>query len=248
MDQDRRQSRWILTTSACVIATAVIAYVALPGFRGFVDEMLAVVTSDDPDRAQHWVAQYGWKGPVLIVGLMTVQMFLIVVPSWLLMVISVLVYGKVWGTVISLVAVVIASSVGYAVGAALGEQSIHRLLGSRRERRVRVEACRYGVWAVFAARLSPLFSNDAISLVGGLLRMGYLRFIVATIAGLLPLTLLIAAFGRDAGTMKRGLVWLSVLSLLGLAAKIWYDKKRAKRADDPCEELDESASSQAGSD
>lgn len=240
MDQSRRQSRWVLTLSAAVIATAVAAYFLLPGFRGFVDEMLAVVTSNDPERARRWVQQYDWKGPVLIVVLMTAQMFLIVVPSWLLMVISVLVYGKVWGTVISLVAVTVASSVGYAVGAALGEHSIHRLLGARRERRVRVEACRYGVWAVFVARLSPLFSNDAISLVGGLLRIGYPRFILATVAGLLPLTLLIAGFGRDANTMKKGLVWLSVLSLLGLVAKIWYDKKRAKRPDDPCEEIDES--------
>lgn len=229
-----RRSRSVLVVSALVVAGVVGAHLTIPGFHDFVDEMLRVLTSDDPDQARQWVEPFGWRGPALIVGLMTAQMFLIVIPSWLLMVLAVLVYGEILGSLISLVAVVTASSVGYGVGAAIGRHSVRRLLGPRTEARVRDEACRYGVWAVVIARLSPLFSNDAISFVGGLLRMGYQRFLAATVAGILPLIVLIAAFGRDAQTMRTGLVWISAVSLLGLAARIVHDHRRGNV--EPCED------------
>ncbi len=228
-----RRSRSVLVASALVVGGVAGAYLTIPGVGDFVDEMLRVLTSDDPDRARRWVEPFGWRGPLLIVGLMTAQMFLIVIPSWLLMVLAVLVYGEGLGSLISLVAVVTASSVGYGVGAAIGRHSVRRLLGPGTERRVRDEACRYGVWAVVIARLSPLFSNDAISFVGGLLRMGYARFLAATVAGIVPLIGLIATFGRNAETMRTGLLWISVVSLLGLAAKIVRDHRRGDAG--PCQ-------------
>ena len=76
------------------------------------------------------------------------------------------------------------------------------------------------------ARLNPLLSNDGISLLGGILRMGFLKFLGATLAGIAPLAVLIAIFGSEWETMKTGLIWISVVSLIGLAAKIWFDRTR----------------------
>ncbi len=46
----------------------------------------------------------------------------------------------------------------------------------------------YGFWAIIVTRINPFLSNDAISFVGGLLRMGYWKFIgaiyVETLIGL----------------------------------------------------------------
>ncbi len=230
-----------MIVSAAVIVVLVGSYWLFPDYKGFVDEMFTVLTSDDPERIEAWVEDFGWIGPALIIVLMTAQMFLIVIPSWILMVIAVLAYGQLWGTLISVGAVLLASTVGYFIGSAVGTHTVSKLLGEKTERRVRIEACRYGTWAVIISRLSPLFSNDAISFVGGLLKMGYLRFILATLAGILPLALLIAVFGEDASSMKTGLIWISIISLLGLVAKIIYDKRKAKRSDDKCEKQADSA-------
>jgi uncharacterized membrane protein YdjX (TVP38/TMEM64 family) len=58
-----------------------------------------------------------------------------------------------------------------------------------------------------------MLSNDAISFVAGLLRMGYWRFIAATLAGIAPLTIFIAIMGQSNDTLLQGLLWGSIVSL-----------------------------------
>ncbi len=125
----------------------------------------------------------------------------------------------------SIVAVTVASSAGYAIGDLAGEHGLSRIMKRKTMERVEKEAERYGVWAVVAARINPLLSTDAISLVGGLVRMGYWKFIAATVAGICPLTVAIAIHGDGWNSLKPALVWVSVISLLGLAAKVFIDRR-----------------------
>ena len=80
MARSDRRSRSVLVVSALMVGERGGAYLTIPGFGDFVDEMLSVLTSEDPDQARRWVEPFGWRGPVLIVCLMTAQMFLIVSP------------------------------------------------------------------------------------------------------------------------------------------------------------------------
>ena len=196
-----------------------------PAYHNFVNEAWAVLTSDDRARIEQWVGQFGWWGPLVIVLLMVLQMFLFVAPSWLLMVIAVLAFGPVWGATISIVAVAVAASVAYGLGFLLGEHALARMLGEKTERKMRRETERYGVWAVVIARLNPLLSNDAISFLGGLIRMGFWKFLGATLLGISPLAIAIAIMGERWQTLKSGLIVLSIISLIGLGLKIWFDKR-----------------------
>ncbi|WP_373055639.1 TVP38/TMEM64 family protein [Zunongwangia sp. H14] len=86
----------------------------------------------------------------------------------------------------------------------------------------------YGFWAVIIARVSPVLSNDATSFVAGLLRMGYWKFIAATLAGIIPLTGAIAYLGGNFQRLKSGLIWISAVSLVLLIIYIIYDRKKKK--------------------
>src|SRR5690606_21819818 len=143
------------------------------------------------------------------------QMFLLVIPTPLLMVVTVVAYGPYTGTAIILVAIFCASSIAYALGAYLGAPVMERFLGVESEKKVEGFLERYGFWAVIITRLSPFLSNDAVSFVGGILRMGYLRFIGATMLGIFPLTVLIAYLGENSDRLKTGLIWVSIISLIG---------------------------------
>jgi uncharacterized membrane protein YdjX (TVP38/TMEM64 family) len=79
-------------------------------------------------------------------------------------------------------------------------------------------------------RLSPAFSNDAISFVAGLLKMRFVSFIGATLAGTLPLAVLLAHFGRHSDRLETGLIVVSVLSLLSLIGYIHVDRKKRGRS------------------
>jgi uncharacterized membrane protein YdjX (TVP38/TMEM64 family) len=223
------QSKLPLYISILLVASLVVAYFVWPPFKEFINEAYQVLTSDDKQKITAWVGRYDWWGPVIIIFAMIAQMFLLVIPSVLLMVISVIAYGPVWGTAIILLGITAASSAGYLIGAYLGPVTISRLIGDKTEKKIAHYVEEYGFWAVIITRISPFLSNDAISFVGGLLRMGYLKFIGATLIGILPLALLIAYLGESNERLMNGLIWVSVVSLLAFAVYIVYDRLKKRR-------------------
>jgi uncharacterized membrane protein YdjX (TVP38/TMEM64 family) len=228
IQNDISQSRLPFIISFSIIALLILLYFVWPAFQESINQAYRILTSGDRPRISQWVSQFGIWGPIVIILAMVVQMFLFVIPSVALMVVSVLAYGSFWGSVISLLAIFAASTVGYFIGRKLGPVTVDKLIGSKTERKMERYVNQYGLWAVIVARISPLLSNDAISFVAGLLRVGYQRFIVATGIGILPLTLLIAYLGESTERMKTGLLWISIISIIAFVAYVVYDQRKLK--------------------
>ncbi len=221
-----KQSKWPLIISGLIIAGVLASYFLLPGVKHFFTEAYNTLTSENEQKISNWVGQLGFWGPFFIIVAMSVQMFLIVVPSPLLIVVSVLAYGPYWGSLISVAAVALASTIGYFIGRYLGIAVIDRLIGHKKEQQIEFYVERYGFWAVVITRLAPVLSNDAISFVGGILGMNYWKFIGATLGGIIPLTVLIAYFGENNHRLKVGLIVVSAVSLVFLIVYIIYDRRK----------------------
>ena len=226
---ETKQSKWPLIISLLIFSALIASYFLWPAFQQFLNEAYQVLTSDDQQRIAQWVSQFGAGGPLLIILAMIAQMFLFVIPSVLVMVVTILAYGPFGGSVLVLAGVLTASSLGYAIGAYLGPVTVSRLIGDSTEKKIEKYVQDYGLWAVIIARVSPVLSNDATSFVGGLLRMGYWRFIGATVVGILPLTLGIAYLGGSTERLKTGLIWVSAVSLLAFIGYVLYDQQKKKR-------------------
>lgn len=224
-----KKSKAPLYISIAIVAGLVLSYFFIPGVQNFLDEAWNVLTSDDQERIKNWVSQFGWFGPVVLILTMIAQMFLLVIPTILLMVVSIIAYGPVYGSLIVLGAVYSASSVGYLIGRYFGPVIVEKVIGQKSEQKVADFLDDYGFWAVFITRLNPFLSNDAISFVGGILKMGYWKFIGATLAGISPLILYIAIIGRSTDGLKTGLLWGSLVSLVLFVAYVWWDKKKRKK-------------------
>lgn len=224
-----KQSKAPLYISIAIIVIVVGSYFLVPSVNQFFSEAWDVLTSDDERRIKNWVDQFGVMGPLVIILAMTLQMFLLVIPTPLLMVVSVLAYGEVGGALLILAAVFVASSFGYIIGAYLGTPIVDKILGRKTEENIASFIEDYGFWTVIVTRISPFLSNDAISLIGGMLRMGYWRFIGATMIGIFPLTVVIAYLGQDINRLKTGLIWGSVISIVLFVAFVWWDKQRSKK-------------------
>ena len=227
-----KKSKAPLWFSLGIIGALALVYFLVPGVKQGLAEAWEVLMSDDQTRIQAWVNQFGWFGPLIIILAMIAQMFLLVIPSPLLMVVSVLAFGPIWGSVIILSAVFCASSVGYFIGAYLGPPVVGKILGPKGQQKVEDFIDDYGFWAIIVTRLAPFLSNDAISFVAGMLRMGYWRFIGATLLGITPLTIFIAWLGEDHERLKTGLIWASAVSIVGFGAYVWWDKKRKQKLKD----------------
>lgn len=223
----RKTSKLPLITSLLLVTGLVASYFIFPGYQKGVDEATAVLTSEDRVLIREWVSQFGFWGPLVLILTMVFQMFLLFVPNILLILISIVSYGPVWGALVAWIGVVLASTVGYLIGNKLSPVIVHRLVNVKTQERLGKFIKSYGMKAIFVLRLSS-FSNDGLSIVAGLLNMQYRRFISATILGITPLIIILAIFGKNA-KLEKGLLWVGIILVLGLVVYIIVDRRRTKR-------------------
>lgn len=212
---------WI---SLAVLAGLVASYFIFPAFEEGVNEAFDVITSEDEDRIKNWVKQFGFLGPIVLILAMIAQMFLFIIPNLLLFIIAILCYGPIWGSLICLIGVFASSSLGFVVGRRLGPRAIDRFVSEKAQEKISLFVRRYGSKAITIARLSSL-ASDSLGFVAGILEMEYKKFITATMAGIFPVILLIAIFGKN-GKVEKGLLWIAGVSLAILIIYIILDKKK----------------------
>lgn len=229
-EEQRSQSILVFIISGAVIASLVLCYFFIPDFKNFINEAISILTSDDKARIRQWVSSFGFWGPVFIIVAMTAQMFLIVIPSFILMIVSTLAYGPWWGSLISYAAVALASTVAYFIGIHASHAFVDKLIGQKSEKKVEHYIQKYGAWAIIAFRVSPFLSNDAISFVAGLGKMRYLKFIGATTVGIIPLIVMIAFLAKDTDTLKNGLLWISGFTITAFAIYLFINERKKKKA------------------
>jgi uncharacterized membrane protein YdjX (TVP38/TMEM64 family) len=221
-----KKSKAPLVFSLIVIVILVGGYFFIPAMNEFFNEAWKVLTSNDKQKIESWVSDFGWIGPFVLIVAMIAQMFLLVIPSIALMIVSILAYGPLGGSLIVFAAIFCASSVGYFIGRYFGPIIVQKLLGAKTEHKISDFIEDYGFWAVIVTRINPFLSNDAISFVGGILKIGYWKFIGATLLGIAPLTIFIAVIGDSTQQLKTGLLWGSLISLVLFILYVYWDKQK----------------------
>jgi uncharacterized membrane protein YdjX (TVP38/TMEM64 family) len=224
--QNHKPSKLPLIVSISMLVILVASYFIFPSFKDGMNEAFEVLTSDDEGRVKSWVSTFGVMGPIIIILAMIAQMFLFIVPNILLMMIAIICYGPVWGSIITLIGVFAASSLGYWVGCNLSPVTLSKFVSEKNQKKIGDFISDYGVFAIMITRLSS-FSNDALSFVAGLLKMSYKKYILATLTGITPLVILLAIFGKN-GNIEWALIIISAVSLLFLIGYIIYDKRKKK--------------------
>ena len=226
----KKSSKLPLYITIGVVGSVFACYFFWPPFADWVREAWNVISTGDQNKIAAWVKQYGYWGPLVIILFMVAQMFLVVVNVLAIIIITILVYGPVWGSLIAFSGIMLASVIGYGIGRWAGSALVNKLLGYSTASKVEEKVDRYGYWAVAIARVIPIISNDAISFVAGSTRLGFWKFLFATMAGVIPLICLIAYFGEDTASMKTGLFWLSGFGVLAFLIFYFYDKRKHKQA------------------
>ncbi|MCY2687421.1 TVP38/TMEM64 family protein [Salinimicrobium sp. TH3] len=208
-----------------ILAILVILYFNYPPFQKSLQEAWNVLLSEDEQRIQEYVQQFGALGPLAIIVFTILQMFLIIFPSWLPIIVGVLAYGFWWGILINLVGVGIASTLGYFIG----KRFQNVFISEKKYEKMKFWIKNYSFGTVILFRVSPFFSNDAISFIAGIFRMSYKKFILATYAGMIPLSLAVGYFSTDIDKLENGLYWIGGIGAALYAIYIYIDHKRKKK-------------------
>lgn len=211
--------------SGILLLGLVLFYFFHPPFQEQVKELWHVLLSEDKVLIQDYVEQYGMWGPVAIIIFIILQMFLIIFPSWLPIIVGVLAYGFWWGILINLIGVGIASTIGYFIGGKLKSF----FFSKKKLKKMDFWISNYGFGTVILFRISPFFSNDGISFLAGIFHMEYKRFMLATYCGMIPLSIAVGYFSQDLDRLENGLYWIGGVGAILYAAYVFIDYKKRKK-------------------
>jgi uncharacterized membrane protein YdjX (TVP38/TMEM64 family) len=164
------------------------------------------------ERLDMLVARAGIWGPAVIVTLMTVAVVASPIPSAPIALVAGAAYGHLWGTVQVVIGAELGALIAFGLARVLGHDVLRRVFGDR------VDAGLLGsqtalMATVFASRLMPFVSFDMISYAAGLSRLHAWRFALATMAGIVPASFLLAHFGGEAVSGDLGRTTWAVLGL-----------------------------------
>ena len=166
----------------------------------------------DSERLEMLVARAGPWGPVLIVTLMVVAVVARPIPSAPIAMAAGAAYGNLWGTVQVVIGAELGALIAFGLARILGHDVLRRVFGDR------VDAGLLGsqnalTVTVFASRLMPFISFDMVSYAAGLSRLQTWRFAIATLAGIVPASFVLAHLG---GQAVRGDLGSTIWAVLGL--------------------------------
>jgi uncharacterized membrane protein YdjX (TVP38/TMEM64 family) len=175
-----------------------LIYLFSSGFRSEVHQALGILGRGDIAGLRDYILSYGFLAPVASCFLMVLQALVAPVPSFLITFANGLAFGVFWGWILSLFGHVLAAAVCFGISRALGRVPVEVLVGKTGLESADRWFAKWGIYAVFVARLIPGIAFDVISYAAGLTRMRFRNFIVATTLGIFPQTFLYSFLGRQA--------------------------------------------------
>jgi uncharacterized membrane protein YdjX (TVP38/TMEM64 family) len=202
-----------MSLRAAILAALAILGIALLGVWHFAPSVFTEARGlMDGERLDMLVARAGIWGPVVIVTLMTVAVVASPIPSAPIALAAGAAYGHLWGTAQVVIGAELGALIAFGLARVLGHDVLRRVFGDR------VDAGLLGsqtalTLTVFASRLMPFVSFDMISYAAGLSRLHAWRFTLATLAGIIPASFLLAHFGGEAASGDLGRATWAVLGL-----------------------------------
>ena len=198
---------------AAILGGLAVLVVALLGMWQFAPSVLREARGlMDGERLAVLVAREGIWGPVVIVTLMAVAVVASPIPSAPIALAAGAAYGHLWGTVQVVIGAELGALIAFSLARILGHDALRRVFGDR------VDAGLLGsqtalTATVFASRLMPFVSFDMISYAAGLSQLHAWRFALATLAGIVPASFLLAHLGGEAASGDLGRATWAVLGL-----------------------------------
>lgn len=202
----RRTLLLVAAIAACVIASKVV----LENLLGLSLEPVVMA----------WIENPGTGAAVLIVGLLAVDVFL-PVPSSLVMVLSGAAFGVWWGAALALVGSIAGEWLGFELVRRYGHGMAARLVGDADLQQLRGFFARHGALAIVISRPLPVLM-ETMSVVAGLSTMPRSTFLLASLAGTVPIVVVYAyagAVSRELDSIVPAVVILVAMAAAGFA---WY--------------------------
>ena len=182
-----------------------------------------------------WIDAAGLLGSVLVVALMAVAIVASPIPSAPIALAAGAAYGHTFGTILVVLGAELGAIIAFLLARGLGRPFVERHVGQKLSTGF-LGSQNMLTFLVFGSRLLPFLSFDMISYAAGLSKLHFWRFSVATLAGIIPASFLLAHLGSEAmNGDARTAAWtataLGGFTALSLLVAIWRNRHNTPKED-----------------
>lgn len=189
-----------------------------------VDALSGAPTQWTPERIAAEVHGWGTAGPLLLAGVMAVVVVL-PLPTMPVTMTAGLVYGPAWGALVAVAGALAGALAAFWIARLLGHDALRRCLPQQPVIDGRCSDRTLAMF-VFGARLVPVVSFALVSYAAGLTAMRALPFALATLFGMLPMTVVYVMLGRAFSVDP---LWAGVASAVVIVAMFalpaWLERR-----------------------
>ena len=222
----------VLPAAWLKLCAGLLAVLALAAAYLALREIGVLGTIVDEQRLRQWIENLGALGPFAVVVLMTLAILVSPIPSAPIAMAAGAAYGHGWGTLYVLIGAEAGALAAFGLARMLGGVALSRWFGKRLPGLSGSQNALMGI--VFASRLLPFISFDLISYAAGLTLLSAWRFALATLAGIVPASFILAHLGFEmaSGETARFLYTALALGLitgLPIVAVLVRDRMRRRQ-------------------
>ena len=198
--------------------------------------LLVLVASGVPESVFEWsrglslehfvetIRSWGMWGALGSIGLMVLHSF-VPFPAEILACANGMIYGPVWGTVITWTGAMLGASLAFGLARKLGRPFVERMVARRDWKNLDDWTADNGWQVVLVARFVPVIAFNLINYAAGLTRLTWWQFLWTTGLGILPLTIVMVVMGDNLDSLG----WEAWLLLLGGGLALWLVLRRKRR-------------------
>ena len=196
-------------------AVGVSIVVALVGGYWLLSEMDAIDALLDRSVLEERIRAFGFWGPLVVIALMTGAIVFSPIPSAPIALAAGAAYGHLWGTIYVLIGAELGALIAFGIARLVGYGVVRKWFGERLDLGL-LGSQNALMGIVFASRLLPFISFDLVSYAIGLTPLTAWRFAVATLAGIVPASFLLAHFGGEMASGESQRIGFTIVALGGI--------------------------------
>ncbi len=217
--------RWRIVTHTllAIAVAAIVAVWVLTPLRHWLDVPSAVAALRELDRI-------AWMPPLVILAF--VAGGLVIFPVNVLTAAAIIIFGNILGVIYALIGATLSAIVVYEIGHHGGGRLLRRMPESRLHR-LSVKLARHGILAVAVLRIVPVAPYSIINLMAGASHIGRRDYILGTILGMTPGTILAALLvDRVLAAILQprlaNFLWFGAALLVFAIASVWLGRRMLK--------------------
>lgn len=190
-------------------------------------QILGMPSKLSPDVLAQWLQSQGPVGPLLLMLLMMIAVVVGPIPTLPVSATAGLAFGVLTGTAIAATGALIGAMAAFWIARFLGREAICQRFPDNPVL-ARDGSQRFLTLAIFLTRLIPVFSFALISYGAGVTAIHAWRFAIATLVGMLPMTVVFAGLGH---TFELNPILTVVAGLAILTVMVWLPWSLSRHPD-----------------